>query len=146
LSEVHRPFHAAIAEALDALVSRFGCALLLDCHSMPPPAGCEASVVFGDRCGRSAAPWVIAQACKIAEERGFPAAANNPFAGGHVIERHGAPELGVHALQIEIDRRCYLAPAGEPSEGFDDVAQLIEAVALLLGQALLDQQLPEAAE
>jgi len=68
------------------------------------------------------------------------------FAGGHVIERHGSPELGMHALQIEVDRRCYLTAAGEPNEGFDDVAQLIEALALQLGQALLDQQLPQAAE
>ena len=146
LSEVHRPYHGAIAEALDALLASFGCALLLDCHSMPAPAGCQASVVFGDRCGRSAAPWAISQACKIAEERGFPAAANDPFAGGHVVERHGAPELGIHALQIEIDRRCYLTAAGEPNEGFDDAAQLIEALALQLGRALLDQQLPQAAE
>ena len=146
LAEVHRPYHAAIGQALEALVARFGCALLLDCHSMPPPAGCEASVVFGDRCGRSAAPWVISQACRIAEQAGFPAAANDPFAGGYVVERHGAPELGIHALQVEIDRRCYLTPTGEPNEGFDEVAQLIETVALQLGRALLDRQLPQAAE
>jgi N-formylglutamate amidohydrolase len=89
---------------------------------------------------------VISQACRIAEQAGFPAAANDPFAGGHVVERHGAPELGIHALQIEIDRRCYLTPTGEPNEGFDEVAQLIETVALQLGRALLDRQLPQAAE
>ena len=146
LVEVHRPFHSAIAEALEDLARRFGCALLLDCHSMPPPAGCEAAIVFGDRCGRSADPWIIAEACRIAERSGFAAAANDPFAGGHVLERHGAPRCSIHALQIEIDRRCYLNPTGEPGEGFDRVAQLIECLALKLGQSLLDHNLPQAAE
>ena len=146
LAEAHRPYHAAIEAALEELTGRFGCALLLDCHSMPPPAGCDASVVFGDRCGRSAAPWLISRACRIAEERGFAAAANDPFAGGHVLDRHGSPGREIHALQIEIDRRCYLTPAGEPAEGFDRVAQLIEALALELSQTLLDRQLPQAAE
>ena len=31
-----------------------------------------------------------------------------PYAGGWIVERHGAPRSNVHALQIEIDRRCYL--------------------------------------
>lgn len=146
LNEVHRPYHGAIEAVLDELAGRFGCALLLDCHSMPPPVGCDASVVFGDRCGRSAAPWVIANACRVAEELGFAAAANDPFAGGHVVERHGAPDRGIHALQIEIDRRCYLDSAGEPGEGFDRVATLLEALALTLGELLLDRQVPQAAE
>jgi N-formylglutamate amidohydrolase len=146
LDQAHRPYHGAIEAVLDELVARFGCALLLDCHSMPPPAGCDASVVFGDRCGRSAAPWVIANACRIAGQLGFAAAANDPFAGGHIVERHGAPDRAVHALQIEIDRRCYLNPAGEPGEGFDQVALLFEALALDLGEMLLDRQIPQAAE
>lgn len=146
LEQVHRPYHAAIEGVLDELVGRFGCALLLDCHSMPPPAGCEASMVFGDRCGRSAAPWVISRAVRSAEEMGFAAAANDPFAGGHVLDRHGAPDRGIHALQIEIDRRCYLTEAGEPGEGFDEVATLIEKLALGLGEMLLGRQLPQAAE
>lgn len=146
LEQVHRPYHAAIEAVIDDTVERFGCALLLDCHSMPPPAGCDASVVFGDRCGRSAAPWAISNACLIAEQMGFAAAANDPFAGGHVLERHGAPDRGVQALQIEIDRRCYLTASGEPGEGFNDVALLIEELAVRLGGMLLDRELSQAAE
>ena len=33
----HRPYHEAIEAQLALLMDRFGCALLLDCHSMPPP-------------------------------------------------------------------------------------------------------------
>ena len=37
LTQAHRPYHRAIEDALGQLLDRFGCALLLDCHSMPPP-------------------------------------------------------------------------------------------------------------
>jgi N-formylglutamate amidohydrolase len=64
-----------------------------------------------------------------------------------VIERHARPAGGVHALQIEIDRRCYLDESlHAPGPGFDQAASLIEAVAVALGEALLGRQLPIAAE
>lgn len=146
LEQAHRPYHVAIHAALAALIERFGCALLLDCHSMPAAAANGVALVFGDRFGRSAAPWVIAEACQIAGEAGFAAAANDPFAGGHVIARHGAPHRAVHAIQIEMDRRCYLSPGARPGPGFDRAAVFIEALAFRLGASLLDRQLPQAAE
>jgi N-formylglutamate amidohydrolase len=147
LEQVHRPFHRAIEDELAALVGRFGCALLLDCHSMPPPAAGVPPIVFGDCHGRSAAPWVSAEAQRIALAAGFAAGLNDPFAGGHIAERHGAPGRGVHALQLEIDRRCYLDEAlAAPGPGFDGVAALIEALAVGLGNLLLGRQIATAAE
>jgi N-formylglutamate amidohydrolase len=64
-----------------------------------------------------------------------------------VIERHSSPAGGVHALQIEIDRRCYLdARLQRPGKGFDKVASLIEALAVELGQELIGRQYATAAE
>ena len=147
LDQAHRPYHAAIERQLAALVDRFGCALLLDCHSMPPaPAGVP-PVVIGDCRGRSAAGWISREACEIARRCGFEAGLNDPFAGGHIVERHGEPSRNVHALQIEIDRRCYLdRRLVEPGSGFDDAAWLIDALTLELGEALLGQQFATAAE
>ena len=148
LDQVHRPYHAAIDEQISLLLDRFGCALLLDCHSMPPPGEGIAPVIFGDRRGRTADAGLTQQALDIARGRGFEAGLNDPFAGGHVIERHARPTRDIHALQVEIDRRCYLdEQLREPATGFDEVAALIEALAVELGQALLDrQQLATAAE
>ena len=33
---------------------------------------------------------------------------NKPYAGGYITERHGAPTLGRHAVQIEINRALYM--------------------------------------
>src|SRR5688500_16858109 len=35
IEQVHRPYHAAISEALEALAGQHGSAVLIDCHSMP---------------------------------------------------------------------------------------------------------------
>lgn len=147
LDQAHRPYHRAIEEQLAALTKRFGCALLLDCHSMPPPPQGVPPIVFGDCRGRSADGWVSAEAVAIAKSNGFSACLNDPFAGGHVVERHSAPERGIHALQLEIDRRCYLDKAlRAPGDGFDRMASFIDALAVGLGEALLGRQFATAAE
>jgi N-formylglutamate amidohydrolase len=147
LSQAHRPYHQAIEAQLALLVDRFGCALLLDCHSMPPPPAGVPPIVFGDCRGRTAEPWIGADAIAIARRSGFEAVLNDPFAGGHVIERHARPQAGIHALQIEIDRRCYLdARLAKPGPGFDRVAALFETLAVELGQALIGRQYATAAE
>jgi N-formylglutamate amidohydrolase len=145
LEAAYRPYHSALEGQLSLLGDRFGCALLLDCHSMPATKRAPA-VVFGDRYGRSAAPWVMAEALAIAADHGFDAGANDPFAGGHVLDRHGSPQIGIHALQVEIDRRFYLDSDGQPDAGFSGVAELFESLAVGIGTALLDRRLAPAAE
>lgn len=136
IAEAHSPFHAAVAEALERLVETHGRALLIDCHSMPGRTG-QAEIVVGDRHGGSAAPWLAAHAAAIAAADGWSTALNDPYSGGYVVERHGRPERGVHALQVEIDRSCYLAPNQRSAgPGFDRAARLIERLAFGLAEAL----------
>jgi N-formylglutamate amidohydrolase len=147
LSHAHRPYHAAIEAQLALLLDRFGCALLLDCHSMPPPPEGVASMVFGDCRGRTADSWVSAEAIAISKRCGFDAGLNDPFAGGHVIERHARPANGIHALQLEIDRSCYLdGRLAKPGAGFDRVASFIETLAVELGQEMIGRRYSTAAE
>jgi N-formylglutamate amidohydrolase len=143
---VHRPYHAALSEALETLVRRFGEAMLIDCHSMPTRRG-QAEIVFGDRNGSSAAAWVAPEAARIAREAGFKAALNEPYAGGAIVARHGKPAEGVHAVQVEVDRCLYLQSDGRtPGVGFDRIAGLIEAIATGLGDSLLQRTFRDAAE
>lgn len=147
LAQAHRPYHAAIEAQLALLMDRFGCALLLDCHSMPPPPTGIPPIVFGDCRGKTAESWLSAEAVAITRRSGFEAVLNDPFAGGHVIERHAQPRSGIHALQLEIDRRFYLDERlTKPGRGFDNVAALIEVLAVELGQALIGRQYATAAE
>jgi len=144
LDQIHRPYHEALEAELEAARARFGIAILLDCHSMPPRAlGGEAPVVLGDRHGGSMAEALVAAAESAARAAGFEVARNAPYAGGHITQRHGRPELGIHALQLELDRSLYLAPdLLSAGPGFDRVARLIAAVAEALAAAALEP--PEA--
>lgn len=144
IETIHRPYHAALDQALAATRERFGVAILLDCHSMPPRAGEgeDAGVVFGDLHGTSIAPVYAEAAIRAAQAAGFRTARNNPFAGGYITARHGRPARGIHALQIEIDRSLYLASdLLSPGPRFDAVAAMIAAVtAALAAQAAAPPQ------
>jgi len=147
LDEVHRPYHQALEESLNALRMQHGEALLLDCHSMPSRRNGQADIVIGDRHGTSAASWLSIEAMRLVRAAGFRAALNDPYAGGAITSRHGRPAQGVHALQLEIDRSLYLDRDGRNAgHGFDRIALLIETLASELGGALRDRCLSEAAE
>ena len=136
IEEAYVPFHEAVAAMLDSHAAGGGDVLLLDCHSMPPRRG-QAELVIGDRHGRSAAAWLTREAALIARSLGWSVAINVPYAGGHIAERHGRPGDGRHALQLEIDRRCYLgADLRTPGPGFDRAARLFEKLASGLGAML----------
>ncbi|MCC2977816.1 N-formylglutamate amidohydrolase [Sphingomonas sp. PL-96] len=107
----HRPYHAAVAAALAAARARFGIAILLDIHSMPTlPGVAPAQLVLGDRHGHSAARPLVTALENAARESGLRVVRNQPYAGGHVVATHGAPNRNVHAIQIEFDRSLYLDP------------------------------------
>lgn len=131
IEEIHRPYHQALADALQRARAAFGVAILLDCHSMPPRnmAAGDPGLVFGDRHGTTIAPQLADAAIVAAREAGFSTGRNNPYAGGHITTLHGRPDQSVHALQLEIDRSLYLDDRlREPGPGFDRVAQLLALV------------------
>lgn len=137
---VHQPYHACLADALAEIRDRWGAALLIDLHSMPPlPASGllgAPEFVVGDRFGASCHGGLIAAAFSYFSERRRTAAHNRPYAGGYVIERHATPERGVYAMQLEIDRTTYLdSQLSEIGPGFDSmVADLIGLVERLAGE------------
>lgn len=113
LDLVHRPYHRALATAIGAMRSRFGQLLLIDVHSMPSLSATRgdphpAGIIIGDRFGRSALPELSSILLRSGVPLGARLAINTPYAGGHVIESHGAPDRGVNAIQIEFDRQLYL--------------------------------------
>lgn len=127
---VHAPYHAGIERALDRLAIAHGGAILLDCHSMPHRRG-QAELVIGDRHGTSSGAFVTAAAARIARDTGWSVALNLPYAGGHVVHRHGEPGANIHALQLEFDRGAYLgSDRRTPGPGFDRAARLLEALTL----------------
>ena len=131
IEQVHRPYHAALAEGLEQLRDRWGAALLIDLHSMPPlgpKRGHDAApdFVVGDRFGASCDGALSAAAFDHFAVAGRRVAHNRPYAGGYVLDRHAAPARGLHGLQIEICRAAYLDERlREPGSGFGAVADVL---------------------
>ena len=130
ISGIHEPYHSSLENALAQLRDRWGAALLLDLHSMPPLAlrGGHAppEFVLGDRFGASCHGSLVGSVFTYFAEMRRGAAHNRPYAGGYVLERHAAPNDGLHALQLEIDRSSYLdSRLTEPGKGFAAMAHLL---------------------
>ncbi|RYY29146.1 MAG: N-formylglutamate amidohydrolase [Sphingomonadales bacterium] len=139
----HRPYHDAVAAALAAARSRFGVAVLLDVHSMPPlgEPGYAPRLVLGDRFGRSAAARFTGRIEGVARAHGVACVANAPYSGGHILEKHGDPRHNVHAIQLEFDRTLYLdAALDQPGPGLNAAVAMLRAII----DALADEAAPAA--
>ena len=138
-----RPYHAALAQAIDASVQRFGGVWHLNLHSMPndvyqrlgrtdvPPL---ADFVLGDRDGTTCVPEFIHLIGDTLKGFGYSVAYNEPYKGVELIGRIGQPQLGRHSMQIEIRRPVYMdEDTREPNAGFEPLrahfAQLMQVVA-----------------
>ncbi len=144
----HAPYHAAVDAALSAAHARFGIAVLLDLHSMPPLGGpAPTRIVIGDRFGKACAARFSGRIDAVVRGEGVQVAANHPYAGGHILEAHGRPRAGVHAVQLEIDRSLYLdAALDQPGPGLPQVAALVRAIIDALADEALGTAWPLAAE
>lgn len=145
----HRPYHDALEHALIEARARFGVAMLLDLHSMPPlgAPGRSARIVIGDRHGLTADNRFVRRVEAEARAMGIAATRNAPYAGGYIVQAHGAPRRGIHAVQLELDRSLYLDDGFDgPGPGFDDTVALVQRVVAALHHEALGQPIPLAAE
>lgn len=128
-----RPYHAALDALVQRQRARFGQVLLCDMHSMPHEAivahRTRPEVVLGDRYGAACAPHVLDRIEAVFRRAGLRVMRNAPFAGAYVAQHYGRPSLGMHAVQIELDRGLYLDEARvEPGPGFDAFRELMRGV------------------
>lgn len=133
IAGIHDPYHACLDETLARLRERWGAALLIDLHSMPPlglRGGLPApEFVLGDRFGAACGGSLVGSCFGYFSEVRRGAAHNRPYAGGYVLDRHAMPSRGIHALQLEIDRSSYLDHRlAEPGEGFARMVELLSGL------------------
>lgn len=116
VSELYQPFHGALGTLVDETRARFGCAVVVDCHSMPSLGAPNErdfgrrrpDIVLGDRFGTACTTALTDAAERVLRELGFSVARNVPYAGGFTTHHYGRPAERLHALQIEINRDLYM--------------------------------------
>jgi N-formylglutamate amidohydrolase len=152
IAGAHLPYHQSIAAILSAMHAKFGVAILLDVHSMPPlpivaVAQATPRIVVGDRFGRSSSTVYAELILGRAKQAGLAAALNAPYSGDYVLRRHGDPMRGIHAVQLEVDRGLYLdSNLREPGNGLKITAQFVQNVVSDLIDQGLAHSFAEAAE
>ena len=113
-AEYFSPYHAVLAAEIDRVRLRHGYAILLDGHSIKSEvprffAGRLPDLNLGTADGASCAPaFQHAAARVLAGAAGFTSVVNGRFKGGYVTRHYGAPDRGVHALQLETAQECYM--------------------------------------
>ena len=133
IETVHLPYHQALDHALERTRRRFGCAFLIDMHSMPslPPTGDQrpAAFVLGDRHGEAAPADFVDEVEMFLADLGFTVARNAPYAGGFITQHYGQKNHGVYSLQVEIDRALYMHQKRfQANDGFDATRQVITSL------------------
>ena len=139
-----RPYHAAVARAIDTAHARHDHSIHLNCHSMPAVAASHATdfpglvhadFVVGDRDGSTASPRLSALICERLSAWGYRVAYNHPYKGVELVRRYGAPALGRHSVQLEINRKLYMNETTlQLHEGFEPLCARLHELAEWLQQ------------
>jgi N-formylglutamate deformylase len=116
------PYHAALKAELERLRKAHDHVVLYDCHSIRsviPRLFDELLPHFniGTNDGASCAPELTAAIEAACAETPFSRVRDGRFRGGYITRHYGKPEMGIHAIQMELACRGYLAePVGPVDE------------------------------
>ena len=111
------PYHAAVADAINAAHARHGYSIHINCHSMPAVASSHATdfpglvhadFVVGDRDGSTAHSQLTDLIASHLRALGYSVSINHPYKGVELVRRHSRPAQGRHSIQLEINRRLYM--------------------------------------
>lgn len=110
----HRPYHAALETELTRLKRMHGRVVLWDAHSIRSrvPRLFEGELPhlnFGTNSGASCASALIARIEEIAARTDYSRVVNGRFKGGYITRHFGRPSDDVHAVQLEMAMRSYVA-------------------------------------
>jgi N-formylglutamate deformylase len=133
-----QPYHDALAAMRDHIRAQHGHCVIWDAHSIRSREprlfdGELPELNLGTFSGRSAnAERVARVAGLLAAQRRFTHVVDGRFKGGHITRHYGQPAGGVHAMQLEIAQRAYMAETGTPH--FD--APVAAPLAVLIEQLI----------
>ena len=112
-----QPYHAAVAQAIDAAHARHGYSLHVNCHSMPAvsashatdfPGLAHADFVVGNRDASTSSEPLALLVCDHLRALGYSVEYNHPYKGVELVRRYGRPAEHRHSLQLEVNRKLYM--------------------------------------
>jgi len=136
-----QPYHDALAAELARLRERHANVLLWEAHSI-------ASVLprlfddklpdlnLGTQDGRTCAGAVQRAAVDAMQASPFTSVANGRFKGGYITRNYGAPERGIHAVQLEMCQSTYMNERAPFDYAVERAEAMQPTLARMVGAAL----------
>lgn len=108
------PYHAALAAQLARLRARHGQVVLYDAHAIRSRVprlfdGELPQFNIGTNLGTTCDPGLIMDIERVCAASGYSHVTDGRFRGGWITRHYGNPAAGVHAVQMELAMRGYLA-------------------------------------
>jgi len=121
LDKYHRPYHAALSGEIARLRAAHGRVVLYDAHSIRSrvPRLFEGELPqfnIGTNGGATCAPELAVAIADICAASGESHVLDGRFKGGWTTRHYGQPKSGVHAIQMELAQRGYMAEPDTLSE------------------------------
>lgn len=132
-----KPYHEQLKCELAAIKARHGYAILFDGHSIKSNVrrfydGQIPDLNLGSANGASAAPEITSIATSVLQKSKYRVVLDDRFTGGHITRANGAPENGIHAIQLELTWRNYM----EEHPPYRYVPQRAEKLKIVLKELL----------
>jgi N-formylglutamate deformylase len=115
------PYHTALASEINRLRAKHKTVVLYDCHSIRSVVprlfeGTLPTFNIGTNSGKSCDPILAAAVAERCAASGRSHVVNGRFKGGYITRNYGAPESGVHAIQMELACQSYLPEPSDPPD------------------------------
>ncbi len=141
-AQFHAPYHAALTDQIARVRARHGVAIVYDCHSIRSHIpflfdGILPVFSIGTNGGQTCSAAVqdaVTAPCFAAPQ--MDAVLNGRFKGGWTTRYYGRPEQGIHAIQMELAQRAYLAREAAPWDYSPKTAAPTRAVLAQILQSL----------
>jgi N-formylglutamate deformylase len=143
IDTVFTPYHVALDALIESTHAKFGMVWHINWHSMKSRGNAmtpdgdvvrRVDAIISDADGSTASPEVTRFIAYTLRGLGLRVAVNDPYKGGTIVRRVGAPSRCVHSIQVELNRALYLdEQTVTKTTGFVALGRVIEVVSRELG-------------
>jgi N-formylglutamate deformylase len=143
LDRYYRPYHRALASAMDRMLTEHGFYYNLSCHCMSAvgaPTHADAGQERMDFClgnlrGASSSTDFIEFVAATIRAEGFTCSVNTPYTGGELNRRYGKADGKQESIMVEINKRTFMdVKSFRKNEGFEAIQRVAGAVLQAVAQ------------
>jgi N-formylglutamate deformylase len=143
IEDYHRVYHREIADILSGFKKKYGVAYHFSCHSMAEfvSKGADKGMRrsdfdLRDRHGQTASAEILDLVETELRMSGFKVTRNKFFARQECVKRHGRPDIGIHSVQLEMNRGIYMNEKDKTlKEGWRNVQEALSKLAKKIAES-----------